>query len=84
MRLNNRWLDLRVPSNNAIMRLRSGVSLLFREALGSEGFVEITTPKIIPGESEGGSDVFRTDYFGEVSPNRLRKPPRLDRRWLLP
>jgi hypothetical protein len=28
--LNNRWLDLRVPSNNAIMRIKSGVSLLFR------------------------------------------------------
>ena len=29
-RLNNRWLDLRVPSNNAIMRIKSGVSMLFR------------------------------------------------------
>jgi aspartyl-tRNA synthetase len=66
MRLNNRWLDLRVPANNAIMRVRSGVSLLFREALAKEGFVEINTPKLIAGESEGGSDVFRTDYFGQV------------------
>ena len=32
-RLNNRWLDLRVPSNNAIMRIKSGVSLLFRYAI---------------------------------------------------
>ena len=36
-RLNNRWLDLRVPANNAIMRVRSGVSFLFREALHKEG-----------------------------------------------
>ena len=28
---------MRVPANNAIMRVRSGVSLLFREALQSEG-----------------------------------------------
>jgi len=65
MRLNNRWLDLRVPANNAIMRIRSGVSLLFREALLAEGFLEINSPKLIAGESEGGSDVFRTDYFGQ-------------------
>lgn len=49
LRLNNRWLDLRVPSNNAIMRIRSGVSTLFREALLQEGFVEINTPKLISG-----------------------------------
>jgi len=64
MRLNSRWLDLRVPANNAIMRIRSGVSQLFREALLAEGFMEINSPKLIAGESEGGSDVFRTDYFG--------------------
>ena len=65
MRLNSRWLDLRVPANNAMMRIRSGISTLFREALLSEGFTEINTPKLIPGESEGGSEVFRTDYFGQ-------------------
>lgn len=66
MRLNNRWLDLRVPANNAIMKVRSGVSQLFREALLEKGFIEINTPKLIGGESEGGSEVFRTDYFGQV------------------
>jgi aspartyl/asparaginyl-tRNA synthetase len=74
-RLDNRWLDLRVPSNNAIMRVRSGVSLLFREALHAEGFIEINTPKLIAGESEGGSDVFRTDYFGQ--PACLAQSPQL-------
>lgn len=29
--------------------------------------MEIRTPKIIPGESEGGAGVFTTDYFGRVS-----------------
>jgi len=74
-RLNNRWLDLRVPANNAIMRVRSGISLLFREALAAEGFVEINTPKLISGESEGGSEVFRTDYFGQ--PACLAQSPQL-------
>ena len=65
LRLNNRWLDLRVPANNAIMRIKGGVSHLFRESLMEQGFVEIITPKLIPGESEGGAGVFRTDYFGK-------------------
>jgi aspartyl-tRNA synthetase len=56
-----------VPANNAIMLVRSGISLLFREALSARGFTEINTPKLIAGESEGGSEVFRTDYFGKVS-----------------
>ncbi|CAN0381171.1 unnamed protein product [Pylaiella littoralis] len=64
LRLDNRWLDLRTPANNAIMRLQSGVCQLFRESLYSQGFTEIRTPKIIPGESEGGAGVFTTDYFG--------------------
>jgi aspartyl-tRNA synthetase len=54
LRLNHRWVDLRVPSNNAIMRIQSAVCQLFREALYKEGFVEIHSPKIIAGESEGG------------------------------
>jgi len=66
-RLDNRWLDLRVPANNAIMRLQSAVCQLFRESLYQQGFMEIHTPKLIPGESEGGSEVFRTDYFGTMA-----------------
>lgn len=31
----------------------------------SQGFVEIHTPKIIGGTSEGGSEVFKLDYFGK-------------------
>lgn len=64
-RLNNRWLDLRVPANNAILRIRSGVSHFFREALMNEGFMEINTPKLIGGESEGGAEAFKFDYFGK-------------------
>lgn len=75
LRLNNRWLDLRVPANNAILRIRSGISLLFREFLDQQGFTEINTPKLISGASEGGSEVFRTDYFGK--PACLAQSPQL-------
>ncbi len=75
LRLDNRWMDLRVPANNCIMRIQSGVCQLFRESLYDQGFVEIHTPKLIGGESEGGAGVFRTDYFGR--PACLAQSPQL-------
>ncbi|CAH0546681.1 unnamed protein product [Brassicogethes aeneus] len=62
-RLDNRVLDLRTPTNQAIFRLEAGVCHLFREILTKKGFVEIHTPKIIPAASEGGANVFTVSYF---------------------
>jgi aspartyl/asparaginyl-tRNA synthetase len=67
LRLDNRWMDLRAPANNAIMRVQSMVCQLYREHLYSQGFVEIHTPKLIAGESESGAGVFTTDYFGTTA-----------------
>lgn len=67
LRLDNRWMDLRAPANNAIMRIQSMVCQLFRESLYSQGFIEIHTPKLIAGESESGAGVFTTDYFGQTA-----------------
>jgi aspartyl-tRNA synthetase len=64
-RLDYRWLDLRTPANQSIFRIESMVGHLFRECLVQKGFVEIHTPKIIGGASEGGSEVFKLNYFGE-------------------
>jgi aspartyl-tRNA synthetase len=64
VRLNNRYIDLRLPTNQALIRISAGVCKLFREFLTGKGFVEIHTPKLIAGTSEGGCEVFRTDYFG--------------------
>ncbi len=36
----------------------------FREYLHSQGFTEIHTPKIVHAGAEGGSNIFRLDYFG--------------------
>ena len=67
LRLDHRWMDLRAPANNAIMRIQSAVCQLFRESLYSQGFCEIHTPKLIAGESESGAGVFTTDYFGTTA-----------------
>ncbi|KAH3699237.1 aspartate--tRNA ligase, cytoplasmic-like [Dreissena polymorpha] len=62
-RLDNRVIDLRTTTNQAIFRLEAGVCKLFREILDDQGFVEIHTPKIISGASEGGANVFEVTYF---------------------
>jgi len=74
-RLNYRWMDLRTPANQAIFRLSSGVCQLFRETLSERGFVEIQTPKLLGGASEGGAEVFHTTYFGK--PACLAQSPQL-------
>jgi aspartyl-tRNA synthetase len=38
---------------------------LFREYLYSQGFIEIHTPKLIGGSSEGGANVFKLKYFNQ-------------------
>ena len=74
-RLDNRWIDLRTPANLGIMRISSGVCTLFREFLLSRDFMEIQTPKLLGGASEGGSEVFHTTYFGQ--PACLAQSPQL-------
>ena len=64
-RLDNRVMDLRVPTNQALMRLQSAVGKFYREFLYNNDFVEIHSPKIIPGVSEGGTEVFKLNYFGK-------------------
>ena len=62
-RLDNRILDLRTVSKQAIFRIQAGICKLFREHLTNEGFVELHTPKIISAASEGGANVFKMNYF---------------------
>jgi aspartyl-tRNA synthetase len=47
------------------MRLQSAVGFLFREFLYKNDFIEIHSPKLIGGTSEGGANVFRLKYFEE-------------------
>ena len=63
--LNYRWIDTRTPANQAIFRIQSGVCQLFRSFLLANEFVEVHTPKLIAGASEGGSNVFTLKYFDQ-------------------
>ena len=62
-RLDARALDLRNPRTAAIFRLRSAGLMIIRDALSSQGFIEVNTPKIIGSASEGGANLFGFEYF---------------------
>lgn len=47
----------------------------FRQFLLSEGFIQINTPKLMAGSSEGGSAVFKLEYKGQ--PACLAQSPQL-------
>ena len=75
LRLNNRILDLRTTTSQALFRVNSGVCNLFRTYLDTQGFIEIHTPKLQGGATESGSSVFQVDYFGR--PAFLAQSPQL-------
>eukprot|EP00771_Trimastix_marina_P000065 gnl/Trimastix_PCT/1069.p2 GENE.gnl/Trimastix_PCT/1069~~gnl/Trimastix_PCT/1069.p2 ORF type:complete len:474 (+),score=206.55 gnl/Trimastix_PCT/1069:48-1469(+) len=62
-RLDNRFVDLRTPANQAIFRIQAMVGQLFREYMGQNRFIEIHSPKLVAGSSEGGANVFKFKYF---------------------
>uniref|UniRef100_A0A3B3DM72 Aspartate--tRNA ligase, cytoplasmic n=1 Tax=Oryzias melastigma TaxID=30732 RepID=A0A3B3DM72_ORYME len=65
-RLDNRVIDLRTTTSQAVFRLQSGVCQLFRDTLTKKGFVEIQTPKIISVFRAEDSNTHRhlTEFVG--------------------
>ncbi|MFR3820360.1 MAG: aspartate--tRNA(Asn) ligase [Hungatella hathewayi] len=60
-----RPITLRNPMERAKFRIQEGIVRGFRDFLYSQGFTEIRTPKIVARGAEGGSNVFRLDYFNK-------------------
>lgn len=64
-RLSLRPITLRNLRERAKFKIQEGVVRGFRDYLAGQGFTEIRTPKIVARGAEGGSNVFRLDYFGK-------------------
>lgn len=62
--LENASLGLRHLKKQAIFRLSAECLAGFRQHLSRQGFVEITSPKIVESATESGANVFVVDYFG--------------------
>lgn len=65
LRSDYRWLDLRQPEKRLIFKVQTILIDAMRRYLIDNDFIEIHTPKLSAISSEGGSEVFKTDYFGQ-------------------
>lgn len=63
--LDHAAFGLRHPLKQATFRVLSTLLSAYREHLRSEGFTEISTPKIVGSATEGGANVFRVEYFDQ-------------------
>ena len=62
--LSLRPVVLRSLRERSIFRIQEGLCRAFRKTLLDLDFTEIHTPKIVHAGAEGGSNIFRLDYFG--------------------
>ncbi len=65
VRLNYRYIDLRRLQSTAIFKIESTVLKTFRKTIEKEGFIEIRTPSLVKEATEGGTDLFKVNYFEE-------------------
>jgi len=63
-RVNYRHIDLRVPENLAIFKVRSKIVRAVTDFFDEKGFININTPKIVCNGVESGSELFEINYFG--------------------
>ncbi len=66
LRLDNRFLDLRLEKNYLIFKAQTIAEMAMREYWTNHNFIEIHTPKILGTASESGAEVFKLDYFGRT------------------
>lgn len=74
-KLNYRAIALRNIRERAKFKIQEGIVKGFRDFLYEEGFTEIRTPKIGAKGAEGGSNIFKLDYFHR--PAILQQSPQL-------
>lgn len=73
--LDLRPISLRNIRERAKFKVQEGIVRGFREFLYQEGFTEIRTPKITAKGAEGGSNIFKLDYFSKKA--ELAQSPQL-------
>jgi nondiscriminating aspartyl-tRNA synthetase len=76
-----RALGLRNLQEQKVFRIRASLLHDIRSYLTEHDFVEIQTPKLLAGATEGGAEVFKLDYFGQEA--TLAQSPQLYKQMLV-
>jgi nondiscriminating aspartyl-tRNA synthetase len=63
----HRVVNIRNLQEQKIFRIRADLTRYIREFLFENEFVEIDTPKLLAGATEGGAEVFKVDYFDQTA-----------------
>lgn len=75
LRFDYRYVDLRFPKQQLMLKIRSAFLQGCLQFLLKEEFVECTTPSLIGRESESGSECFSLPYFEKTA--YLRQSPQM-------
>lgn len=73
----NRPLNVRNLQEQQIFAIRSELNRYIRSHLHAQEYVEIQTPKLLAGATEGGAEIFTLDYFGKEA--TLAQSPQLNK-----
>lgn len=76
-----RALGLRNLQEQKVFKIRASLLRYIRDYLTKHDFVEIQTPKLLAGATEGGAEVFKLDYFGQEA--TLAQSPQLYKQMLV-
>ncbi len=66
-RMDWRFLDLRVPKNNLILRIQTTLEHAWRTYWVERDFIEIHTPKLMASASESKAELFEVTYFDGIA-----------------
>lgn len=67
IRLDWRFLDLRLPRNLLIFQIQTTIEQAMRSYWQTNGFIEIHSPKLMGAPSESGAELFKLEYFGRYA-----------------